>query len=189
MGGGSNASLDVRESGDLLASKLDCLAGNLVIWPAHLPFGPSFCRAFFPRHNTEHRHGGNPMLTPERVHFGRANEILAQRKSVLRADWAARPAHFVSAEPRRDPSRRPPRSIPSVNDGRRDLRLRNVPEEDHVHRRNDLRQGADLVPTWSLARLHDSQVVSCWANHDQTERVRCRLSGCSGSGRDHRGGR
>jgi len=63
----------------------------------------TFCRSFFPWYNTEHRHGGISMLTPEQVHFGRANEILAQREAVLRAAWAARPERFVSGEPKHRP--------------------------------------------------------------------------------------
>ena len=60
----------------------------------------TFCRSFFPWYNTEHRHGGISMMTPEQVQFGRANEILAQRDAVLRAAWAARPERFVSGEPK-----------------------------------------------------------------------------------------
>jgi len=59
----------------------------------------NFCRSFFPWYNTEHRHGGISMLTPEQVHFGQAAEILAQRKAVLREAWAAHPERFVSGEP------------------------------------------------------------------------------------------
>ena len=32
----------------------------------------AFCRSFFPWYNTEHRHGGIAMLTPDDVHHGRA---------------------------------------------------------------------------------------------------------------------
>ena len=63
----------------------------------------TFCRSFFPWYNTEHRHGGISMLTPEQVHFGRANEILAQREAVLRAAWAAHPERFVLGEPKLQP--------------------------------------------------------------------------------------
>ena len=58
-----------------------------------------FCRSFFPWYNTEHRHGGISMLTPEQVHFGLADQIIAQRKAVLQEAWAAHPERFVSGEP------------------------------------------------------------------------------------------
>ncbi len=32
----------------------------------------AFCRSFFPWYNTEHRHSGIGLLTPENVHYGRA---------------------------------------------------------------------------------------------------------------------
>ena len=38
----------------------------------------AFCRAFFPWYNTEHRHHGIAMLTPETVHNGRAQAVLNQ---------------------------------------------------------------------------------------------------------------
>ena len=45
---------------------------------------PTFCRSFFRWYNAEHRHGGISMLTPEQVHFGNADQVIAGRKSVLR---------------------------------------------------------------------------------------------------------
>ena len=36
----------------------------------------AFCRSFFPWYNTEHRHGGIAMLTPDDVHHGRAHTVL-----------------------------------------------------------------------------------------------------------------
>ena len=50
-----------------------------------------FCRSFFPWYNTEHRHGGISMLTPEQVHFGFVDQVIARRKAVLREAWAAHP--------------------------------------------------------------------------------------------------
>ena len=49
----------------------------------------TFCRSFFRWYNAEHRHGGISMLTPEQVHFGNADQVIAGRKSVLREAWAA----------------------------------------------------------------------------------------------------
>ena len=43
----------------------------------------NFCRSFFRWYNTEHRHGGISMLTPEQVHFGHADEIIARLKAFL----------------------------------------------------------------------------------------------------------
>ena len=63
----------------------------------------NFCRSFFPWYNAEHRHGGISMLTPEQVHFGLADEIIARREAVLRAAWAAHPDRFVSGEPKPKP--------------------------------------------------------------------------------------
>ena len=63
----------------------------------------NFCRSFFPWYNAEHRHGGISMLTPEQLHFGLADEIIARREAVLRAAWAAHPDRFVSGEPKPKP--------------------------------------------------------------------------------------
>jgi putative transposase len=63
----------------------------------------AFCRSFFRWYNTEHRHGGISMLTPYQVHFGLAEEILANRKAVLREAWAAHPERFVKGIPEPQP--------------------------------------------------------------------------------------
>ena len=39
----------------------------------------AFCRSFFPWYNTEHRHAGIAMLTPDDVHHHRAPDVLAKR--------------------------------------------------------------------------------------------------------------
>ena len=44
----------------------------------------TFCRSFFRWYNAEHRHGGISMLTPEQVHFGNADQVIAGRKSVAK---------------------------------------------------------------------------------------------------------
>ena len=67
----------------------------------------AFCRVFFPWYNTEHRHSGIGMLTPEDVHYGRAPEVLAARAAVLSAAHAAHPERFVHGEPK-------PASLPSA---------------------------------------------------------------------------
>ena len=59
-----------------------------------------FCRTFFPWYNTQHRHGGIGLLTPEQVHLGRAPEVIEHRREVLAAAYAARPDRFVVGPPR-----------------------------------------------------------------------------------------
>ena len=63
----------------------------------------TFCRSFFRSYNAEHRHGGISMLTPEQVHFGNADQVIAGREAVLREAWAAHPDRFVSGEPKPKP--------------------------------------------------------------------------------------
>ena len=59
----------------------------------------AFCRVFFPWYNTEHRHDALGLLTPEAVHYGRTPAILAQRRVVLQAAYAAHPERFVQRPP------------------------------------------------------------------------------------------
>ena len=61
------------------------------------------CRSFFPWYNTEHRHGGISMLTPDDVHHGRAPVVLAQRQRILEDAWAAHPERFVRGMPKIKP--------------------------------------------------------------------------------------
>jgi len=69
--------------------------------------GRAFCREFFPWYNTEHRHSGIGMMTPEAVHYGRAPEIAAARQQTLLDAYARHPERFV----RRPPS---PPALPSA---------------------------------------------------------------------------
>ena len=48
----------------------------------------TFCPSFFRWYNAEHHHGGISMLTPEQVHFGNADQVIAGREAVLREAWA-----------------------------------------------------------------------------------------------------
>ena len=67
----------------------------------------AFCRSFFPWYNTEHRHAGIAMLTPDDVHHHRAHSVLEQRERTLQAAWTHHPERFVRGVPqpdRRDPS-------------------------------------------------------------------------------------
>ncbi len=63
----------------------------------------AFCRSFFPWYNTEHRHGGISMLTPDDVHHDRAQAVLTQRQRILQAAWAAHPERFVRGIPTPSP--------------------------------------------------------------------------------------
>ena len=62
-----------------------------------------YCRSFFPWYNTEHRHGGIAMLTPDVVHHGRAIEAIAQRQRILEAACATHPERFVRGIPKASP--------------------------------------------------------------------------------------
>jgi putative transposase len=62
-----------------------------------------FCGEFFDWYNTEHRHSGIAMLTPETVHYGKAQEAIAQRQSVLEAAYAQNPQRFVRHAPKHQP--------------------------------------------------------------------------------------
>ena len=53
----------------------------------------AFCRSFFPWYNTEHRHAGIAMLTPDDVHHHRAPDVLAKRGRTLQAAWALLSLH------------------------------------------------------------------------------------------------
>ncbi len=59
-----------------------------------------YCRAFFPFYNTQHRHSGLGLLTPEAVHHGRADEIQQARQCTLDAAYAAHPERFVGGPPK-----------------------------------------------------------------------------------------
>ncbi len=58
-----------------------------------------FCQEFFPWYNTQHRHSGIGLLTPETVHYGRAEMLQAARCQVLAAAYAAHPERFVNQAP------------------------------------------------------------------------------------------
>jgi putative transposase len=50
-------------------------------------------------YNTEHHHSALGFLTPEDVHYGRAESVLAQRQRVLDEAYAKNPERFVRARP------------------------------------------------------------------------------------------
>src|SRR5260370_36596780 len=59
----------------------------------------SFSAAFFSWYNREHRHSGIAMLTPEIVHYGRAEEVITARRLVLQQAYRKHPESFVRKTP------------------------------------------------------------------------------------------
>ena len=59
----------------------------------------AFCVPFFRWYNTEHRHSGIGMMTPEMVHYGQAEQVRAQRQRILDSVYAAHPERFVRGRP------------------------------------------------------------------------------------------
>lgn len=62
----------------------------------------AFGSEFFDWYNNEHHHGGIAYLTPNEVHEGRADDVLAHRHAVKMAAFAAHPGRFVRGAPRRE---------------------------------------------------------------------------------------
>lgn len=60
----------------------------------------SWCAAFFPKYNFEHRHSGIAYLTPAAVHFGEAADVLARRQQALDLAYHLHPERFVKGPPR-----------------------------------------------------------------------------------------
>lgn len=59
----------------------------------------AFCQPFFRWYNSEHRHTGLALLTPETVHYRQAEHVLAARHKVLQVAYEARPERFVRKPP------------------------------------------------------------------------------------------
>lgn len=66
---------------------------------ASLEVGRAWARPFFDWYNFEHRHSGVALLTPAVVHYGQAEQVLAQRQQLLLAAWAQHPERFVTGLP------------------------------------------------------------------------------------------
>jgi len=60
----------------------------------------SFCRGFFVWYNTEHRHSGIAMVTPENVHYNSHQDVLAARSLTLSQAYQVHPERFVKGIPR-----------------------------------------------------------------------------------------
>jgi putative transposase len=65
-----------------------------------LPQARAFCSEFFTWYNTEHRHSGLGLLTPETIHLGQACEVLRHRATVLEAAFQAHPERFRGRQPK-----------------------------------------------------------------------------------------
>ena len=59
----------------------------------------AFCIQFFHWYNTQHHHGGIALVTPEEMHYGRAEARIAARSAVLAVAHAAHPERFVHGVP------------------------------------------------------------------------------------------
>jgi len=58
-----------------------------------------FGRTFFPWYNCAHKHSGIAMLTPETVHYGRAEAVLEQRQVALNNAFKQNPRRFKGRMP------------------------------------------------------------------------------------------
>jgi putative transposase len=59
-----------------------------------------FCRHFFEWYNRQHYHSALALLTPQDVHYGRAEQIIAERQRVLTRFYEAHPERFVNGPPK-----------------------------------------------------------------------------------------
>jgi len=59
----------------------------------------SFAASFFDWYNNEHKHSGLNMMTPHDVHFGLADAILQQRRTVMIKAFESHPERFVKGKP------------------------------------------------------------------------------------------
>jgi putative transposase len=60
----------------------------------------AFCRDFFDWYNQQHRHCGIGLMTPATVHHGHAEQVHADRATVLDTAYAATPERFIRHPPR-----------------------------------------------------------------------------------------
>jgi putative transposase len=67
-----------------------------------------FCRDFFNWYNKDHRHSGIAMLTPEMLHYGLEDEIIAKRDLILENVYKIYPERFVKGLPK---SKRPDNEV------------------------------------------------------------------------------
>ena len=62
-----------------------------------------FCQTFFTWYNHQHRHSGIAMMTPENVHCGRTDQIVAVRQRTLTDAYSRNPERFVRKQPVHEP--------------------------------------------------------------------------------------
>lgn len=62
-----------------------------------------FCQTFFDWYNHQHRHSGIAMMTPENVHCGRTDQIVAVRQRTLTNAYSRNPERFVRKQPMHEP--------------------------------------------------------------------------------------
>jgi transposase InsO family protein len=63
------------------------------------------CHAFFTWYNTEHRHSGIGLMTPQQVHYGDVEAIDEARRKTLEVAYRRHPDRFVRKKP--EPPQRP----------------------------------------------------------------------------------
>jgi putative transposase len=59
----------------------------------------TFCIVFFRWYNEEHHHSAIGLMTPNQVHYGQADDIIAARQLVLNSAFEAHPERFVGKFP------------------------------------------------------------------------------------------
>lgn len=60
----------------------------------------AFCRSFFAWYNSEHKHSGIALMTPENVHYGQAQNIQQQRAEVLGLAFKVHEKRFKGKVPK-----------------------------------------------------------------------------------------
>jgi putative transposase len=60
----------------------------------------TFCQTFFGWYNARHHHSGIGLLTPEVLHYGRADQVVRQRQRILAQAYQRNPERFVRAQPK-----------------------------------------------------------------------------------------
>jgi putative transposase len=60
----------------------------------------SFCRTFFAWYNTVHKHSGIGFVTPEQMHYGIAQNVVAHRAEVLDSAFETHPKRFKGKRPK-----------------------------------------------------------------------------------------
>jgi len=56
----------------------------------------AFCQHFFSWYNQDHHHAGIGLMTPNQVHFGKADEIYEERQKTLSLAFQSKPDRFAA---------------------------------------------------------------------------------------------